>query len=485
MPLHVIILAAGQGTRMRSALPKVLHPIAGRPMLEHVLDAAETLAPERVHVVIGHGAEQVRERLAHRAVSWAVQTEQLGTGHAVMQAMPEVPDDAEVLILYGDVPLIRPATCQALLDGLRQADLALLTVELADPRGYGRILRDALGRVVGIREDKDCAASERAIREGNTGLMAVRARALRHWLAGLSRDNAQGEYYLTDVVGMAAGALPFPALPARGERAKSGAEASANGTLGEGATHGERGMVTAIVAQDENEVAGVNNRAQLAQLERVYQAHQARVLMDEGVTLADPARLDVRGRVTAARDVFIDVNVVLEGEIVLAPNVHIGPGCVLRDVRLAEGVKIRAHSILEGAAIGAGAIVGPFARIRPGTELAEGVHVGNFVEVKASRIGTGSKANHLSYIGDAEIGAGCNIGAGVITCNYDGANKHKTVIGDDVFVGSDTQLVAPVTVGSGATIGAGSTITKPVAEGALALSRTPQISREGWKRPRK
>ncbi|MGD9708935.1 MAG: bifunctional UDP-N-acetylglucosamine diphosphorylase/glucosamine-1-phosphate N-acetyltransferase GlmU [Halothiobacillaceae bacterium] len=451
MPLHVIILAAGQGTRMRSSMPKVLHPIAGRPMLEHVLDAAATLAPERVHVVIGHGAGQVRQRLAHREVGWAVQAEQLGTGHAVMQAMPAIPDDARVLILYGDVPLIRPDTCRALVEGLARADLALLTVELPDPHGYGRILRAADGRVVGIREEKDCAPEQRAIHEVNTGLMAARAGQLRAWLGRLSRDNAQGEYYLTDVVSMAA----------------------------------QQGGVEAVLAQDADEVAGVNNRAQLAQLERVYQGHQARLLMDGGVTLADPARLDVRGRVVPARDVFIDVNVVLEGEVVLAPDVTIGPGCILRDVVLGEGAQIRAHSILEGASIGAGAVIGPFARLRPGTSLADHVHIGNFVEVKASRIGPGSKANHLSYIGDAEVGAACNIGAGVITCNYDGANKHKTVIGDDVFVGSDTQLVAPVTVGAGATIGAGSTITKDVAEGSLALSRVPQTSREGWRRPRK
>jgi bifunctional UDP-N-acetylglucosamine pyrophosphorylase/glucosamine-1-phosphate N-acetyltransferase len=451
MPLHVIILAAGQGTRMRSSLPKVLHPIAGRPMLEHVLDAAATLAPEQVHVVIGHGADQVRQRLVHREVGWVVQAEQLGTGHAVMQAMPAIPDEARVLILYGDVPLIRPDTCRALVDGLARADLALLTVELPDPHGYGRILREPDGRVVGIREEKDCAPEQRAIHEVNTGLMAARAGQLRAWLAGLSRDNAQGEYYLTDVVGMAA----------------------------------QQGGVEAVKAADADEVAGVNNRAQLAQLERIYQSRQARVLMDAGVTLADPARLDVRGRIIPARDVFIDVNVVLEGEVTLASFVRIGPGCILKDVALGEGVEIRANSILEGATIGAGAIIGPFARIRPGTTLAEGVHVGNFVEVKASRIGPGSKANHLTYIGDAEIGAGCNIGAGVITCNYDGANKHKTIIGDDVFVGSDTQLVAPVTVGAGATIGAGSTITKDVAEGSLALSRVPQTSREGWRRPRK
>ncbi|MEF3194256.1 MAG: bifunctional UDP-N-acetylglucosamine diphosphorylase/glucosamine-1-phosphate N-acetyltransferase GlmU, partial [Halothiobacillaceae bacterium] len=331
------------------------------------------------------------------------------------------------------------------------AELALLTAELADPRGYGRILRDAAGKVIGIREDKDCTPKQRAIREVNTGLMAIRARPLRHWLQGLSRNNAQGEYYLTDVVGMAAAS----------------------------------GGVEAVMAQDEDEVAGVNNRAQLAHLERVYQARQARALMDEGVSLADPARLDVRGRVVAARDVYIDVNVVLEGDVRLAPNVRIGPGCILKDVELGEGVEIRAHSLIEGARIGPKAIIGPFARIRPHTTLAEGVHIGNFVEVKASAIGKGSKANHLSYIGDTEMGAGCNIGAGAITCNYDGANKHKTIIGDDVFVGSDTQLIAPVTVGSGATIGAGSTITKDVAEGSLALSRVPQTSREGWQRPRK
>ncbi|MGK0674482.1 MAG: bifunctional UDP-N-acetylglucosamine diphosphorylase/glucosamine-1-phosphate N-acetyltransferase GlmU [Halothiobacillaceae bacterium] len=451
MSLHIVILAAGQGTRMRSSMPKVLHPIAGRPMLEHVLDAAASLAPERVHVVIGHGADQVRQRLAHREVGWTMQAEQLGTGHAVMQAMPAIPDDARVLILYGDVPLIRPATCRALVEGLARADLALLTVELPDPHGYGRILREADGRVVGIREEKDCTPEQRAIHEVNTGLMAVRAGQLRAWLANLSRDNAQGEYYLTDVVGMAA----------------------------------QQGGVEAVIAADADEVAGVNNRAQLAHLERVYQAHQAHLLMDGGVSLADPARLDVRGRVVPARDVFIDVNVVLEGEVVLAPGVTIGPGCILKDVVLGAGAQIRAHSILEGTSIGEGAVIGPFARLRPGTILAEHVHIGNFVEVKSSRIGTGSKANHLTYIGDAEIGANCNIGAGVITCNYDGANKHKTIIGNDVFVGSDTQLVAPVTVGAGATIGAGSTITKDVPEGVLALSRSPQVIREGWERPRK
>jgi bifunctional UDP-N-acetylglucosamine pyrophosphorylase/glucosamine-1-phosphate N-acetyltransferase len=451
MPLHIVILAAGQGTRMRSSLPKVLHPIAARPMLEHVLDAAFTLSPAQVHVVIGHGADAVRTQLAAYPVTWVSQEKQLGTGHAVLQAMPGIPDEAQVLILYGDVPLIRATTCQQLLDALQQADLALLSVVLAEPRGYGRILREADGRVMGIREDKDCTPEQRRIGEGNTGLMAVRARALRTWLNNLSADNAQGEYYLTDVVGMAA----------------------------------QAGRVEAVIAADEHEVAGVNSRAQLAALERIYQAHQAQILMDEGVSLADPARLDVRGRVVAARDVFIDVNVVLEGEVVLAPNVRIGAGCVLKDVVLSEGVDIRPHSILEGASIGAGAIIGPFARIRPGTVLAAGVHVGNFVEVKASQIGAGSKMNHLSYIGDSEIGQGCNIGAGTITCNYDGANKHKTVIGDDVFVGSDTQLVAPVMIASGATIGAGSTITKDVAENTLALSRSPQIQRAGWKRPRK
>ncbi len=469
MSLHIVILAAGQGTRMRSSLPKVLHPIAARPMLEHVLEMAYALSPAQVHVVIGHGAAAVRTQLAAYPVTWVNQAQQLGTGHAVQQAMPGIPDDAQVLILYGDVPLIRAATCQLLLDALQQADLALLSVELAEPRGYGRILRTAAGQVVGIREDKDCTPEQRYIREGNTGLMAVRARGLRVWLDNLSADNAQGEYYLTDVVGMAAQKLPSP--PA-GESLRGG-------------RLGEKGGVEAVIATDEHEVAGVNSRAQLAALERVYQAHQARVLMDEGVSLADPARLDVRGRVIAARDVFIDVNVLLEGEVVLAPKVRIGAGCVLKDVVLGEGVEIRPHSILEGASIGAGAVIGPFARIRPGTVLAAGVHVGNFVEVKASQVGAGSKMNHLSYIGDSEIGAGCNIGAGTITCNYDGANKHKTLIGDDVFVGSDTQLVAPVTVGSGATIGAGSTITKNVEPGALALSRSPQIQRSGWKRPRK
>ncbi len=451
MRLHVIILAAGQGTRMRSSLPKVLHPLAGRPMLAHVLNVAKALAPEAIHVVIGHGAERVREMFAEHAIHWVMQAQQLGTGHAVLQAMPHVSDDAQVLVLYGDVPLIRASTCQHLLDALQQTDLALLSVDLPDPKGYGRILRDASGRVLGIREDKDCTPEERRIHEGNTGLMAAKAIPLRQWLGALSANNAQGEYYLTDVVGMAA----------------------------------QEGEVVAQRVADVHEVSGVNSRAQLAALERVYQAHQARVLMDEGVSLADPARLDVRGRVHAARDVFIDVNVVLEGEVHLSPGVRIGAGCVLKDVQLGENVEIRPYSVLEGAKIAADGIIGPFARIRPGSELAQGVHIGNFVEIKASQVGAGSKVNHLSYVGDSEIGRACNLGAGTITCNYDGANKHRTLIGDDVFVGSATQLVAPVRVGSGATIGAGSTITKDVEADVLALSRAPQVQRKGWQRPRK
>lgn len=451
MRLHIIILAAGQGTRMRSSLPKVLHPLAGRPMLAHVLDAAKALAPEAIHVVIGHGAERVRETFADQAIDWVMQEQQLGTGHAVLQAMPHVPDDAQVLVLYGDVPLIRASTCQHLIAALQQTDLALLSVDLPDPKGYGRILRDASGRVLGIREDKDCTPEERRINEGNTGLMAAKAAPLRQWLGALSANNAQGEYYLTDVVGMAA----------------------------------QVGDVVAERVADVHEVSGVNSRAQLAALERVYQALQARVLMDEGVSLADPARLDVRGRVHAARDVFIDVNVVLEGEVHLSPGVRIGAGCVLKDVQLGENVEIRPYSVLEGARIAADSIIGPFARIRPGSELAQGVHIGNFVEIKASQVGAGSKVNHLSYVGDSEIGRACNLGAGTITCNYDGANKHRTLIGDDVFVGSATQLVAPVRVGSGSTIGAGSTITKDVEADVLALSRAPQVQRKGWQRPRK
>ncbi|WP_020648163.1 bifunctional UDP-N-acetylglucosamine diphosphorylase/glucosamine-1-phosphate N-acetyltransferase GlmU [Solimonas variicoloris] len=454
-PLHVIILAAGQGTRMKSARPKVLHEIAGRAMLGHVIDAAQQLAPAGIHVVVGHGGEMVRawarDHVAGVPLHWAEQAEQLGTAHAVQQAMPQIPDAAQVLILYGDVPLVRAATLAALIEAGRRT-LALLTVELTDPAGYGRILRNRGRAITAIVEDKDATARQRAIREVNTGLMSVPAKRLRGWLARVKNRNAKGEYYLTDIVGMAV---------------KAGLK-----------------VVAASAVPDE--VEGANDRAQLARLERLYQARQASALLADGLALADPARFDLRGQLTHGRDVFVDVGCVLEGTVVLGEGVHIGPYCVLRDVTLGAGTRVHAHSVLEGCTAGADCVIGPFARVRPTTQLADGSHVGNFVEIKNAQLGAGTKANHLAYVGDATIGSRTNIGAGVITCNYDGANKHRTTIGDDVFVGSDTQLVAPVAVGDGATIGAGSTITRDVPGGGLTIARArEQKTLASWKRPRK
>ena len=452
MTLSIVILAAGQGTRMRSALPKVLHPLGGRPLLQHVIGTAQRLEPRTIHVVYGHGGEQVRDALAHEQVEWVEQAEQLGTGHALAQALPGIPDDDTVLVLYGDVPLIGLDTLKALAGQARQGGLAVLTAELDDPTGYGRMLRDAEGRLTGIVEQKDASEAERAIREVNTGFLACNAGLLRGWLGQLSNDNAQGEYYLTDVVAMAA---------------RDGVP------------------VESCSAPHEYEILGVNDRVQLAALERTFQRQQAEALMRAGTTLADPARFDLRGHIEAGRDCFIDVNVVVEGEVVLGEGVRIGPNCVLRNLRIGDGVEVLADCVMEDAAIGAGSRIGPFARIRPDTELAERVHVGNFVEIKKARVAEGSKINHLSYIGDTRMGAGVNVGAGTITCNYDGANKHLTEIGDGVFIGSDTQLVAPVKVGDGATIGAGSTITRDVPPGELTLSRAPQQTRKGWQRPTK
>lgn len=449
-PLSVVILAAGEGSRMRSRLPKVLHPLAGRPLLGHVIDAARALAARRIVVVHGHGGDRVQEAFPDTDLGWAEQAEQLGTGHAVAQALPLLGVDETVLILYGDVPLIAPETLERLLAACAGNHLALLTVELDDPAGYGRILRDTGGNVTGIVEEKDATPEQRAIREVNTGIMALPAGLLGLWLPRLGNDNAQGEYYLTDLIAMAV----------------------------------EEGVAVQVGGPAAvEEVLGVNTRAQLARLERAFQRRQAEALMAAGVTLLDPARFDVRGKLTAGRDVVIDVNVVIEGEVELGEGVYVGPGCVLRDCVIGEGVEIRAHSVIESAAVGAGSRVGPFARLRPGAELAAGVHVGNFVEIKQSRVGEGSKINHLAYVGDSDIGRGVNIGAGTITCNYDGAHKHRTVIGDRVFVGSDTQLVAPVSVGDDATIGAGSTITRDVPPGGLTLSRAPQRTVSGWKRP--
>ena len=449
MPLDVIVLAAGLGKRMRSDLPKVLHPLAGRPLLAHVLDAAKALAPRKTIVVHGHEADKVRAAFNDESLAWVLQSEQLGTGHAVMQAMPQVRAD-EVVILYGDVPLIRPAT----LSRLRQAaqgGLALLSVELEKPKGYGRIVREG-GAVKRIVEEKDASSAEKAIREVNAGFMAMDAKRLAAWTKKLSNKNAQKEYYLTDVVALAV---------AEGVR------------------------VEAVKVEDPWEVAGVNSKQELAALERVAQSRQAERLLEAGVTLADPARIDVRGRLECGRDVAIDVNCVFEGDITLGDGVRIGANCVLRNVRVGEGSEVRAFSHLDDADVGARCIVGPYARLRPGTSLADEVHIGNFVEVKASRLGKGSKANHLSYLGDSEVGAAVNIGAGTITCNYDGVNKHKTVIEDGCFIGSDATLVAPVRIGKGSYIGAGSTISKDTPPGQLTVARAKQTSIPGWKPPKK
>ncbi len=447
--LSVVILAAGQGTRMRSELPKVLHPVGGKPMLQHVIEAARGLAAENIYVVHGHGGEQVRAALASQPVQWVEQAEQLGTGHAVNQAMPLIPDHHTVMVLYGDVPLITPETLGRLAEVARNG-LGLLTTRLSDPRGYGRIVRDEGGRVLAIVEEKDATEQQRTIQEVNTGMLATGAAALRRWLNGLDNDNAQGEYYLTDVIAKA---------------------------VGEGV------MVETTQPGTVSEVMGVNNRVQLAALERDYQRRRSEELMLSGVTLLDPARFDLRGELKAGRDVVIDVNVVIEGEVSLGDGVYVGPNCCLRNVSVAAGTRINANSVLEEAEIGAGCRIGPFARIRPETRLADGVHIGNFVEIKKSQVAQGSKVNHLSYIGDSTVGSGVNVGAGVITCNYDGANKHRTIIGDNAFIGSDSQLVAPVEIGAGATIGAGSTITRDTPAGELTLARARQKTVHGWTRP--
>jgi bifunctional UDP-N-acetylglucosamine pyrophosphorylase/glucosamine-1-phosphate N-acetyltransferase len=450
MDLSIIILAAGQGTRMRSDLPKVLHTLGGRPLLAHALDTAHRLEAAAIHVVIGHGAEQVREAFAQAGVHWAIQERQLGTGHAVSQVLPDVPDSRTVLVMYGDVPLITPATLEKLVDIAAQGGLAVLTAALDDPTGYGRILQDAGGNIRGIVEEKDATVEQRRLREINSGFLAAPAGRLRAWVQALDNSNAQGEFYLTDVVALAV---------------RDGV------------------AVRGVHATDPQEILGVNDRAQLAALERCFQQRQAKECLRAGVTLIDPARFDLRGRLTAGQDVLIDVNAVLEGTVRLGNRVTVGPNVVMRDTTVGDNVIILANCVIEDALIGDGARIGPVARIRPETVLAAGSHVGNFVEIKKSQVGEGSKINHLSYIGDASVGCHVNIGAGTITCNYDGAGKHRTVIGDDVFIGSDTQLVAPVEVGDGATIGAGSTITRDAPAGELTLSRAPQQSRPGWKRP--
>lgn len=451
MSLDVVILAAGQGTRMRSALPKVLHPVAHKPMLAHVIDAARRLSPESIQLVIGHGAEQVEQGLAAADLNFVLQKQQLGTGHAVAQALPGLKADT-ILVLYGDVPLIQPATLEALLKRCDECRLGLLTVLLDDPSGYGRIVRNEAGKVTAIVEHKDASSEQLAICEGNTGILAAPRKKLVDWLSRLSNDNAQGEYYLTDIIAMAV----------------------ADGL-----------QVDTETASDAMEVQGANDRIQLAGLERHYQKMQVENLMRQGVTLRDPARVDIRGEVTAGRDVLIDINVVLEGRVIIEDGVSIGANTVIRDSILRKGSMVKSHCHLENAELQEGADCGPFARLRPGTVLGKGAHVGNFVELKNTTMGEGAKAGHLTYLGDSEIGARTNVGAGTITCNYDGANKHKTVMGEDVFIGSNSSLVAPVILGDGAVTGAGSTITADVPAGALAVGRGRQRNIEGWQRPKK
>jgi bifunctional UDP-N-acetylglucosamine pyrophosphorylase/glucosamine-1-phosphate N-acetyltransferase len=446
--VNVVILAAGQGKRMHSDLPKVLHPLAGLSLLGHVLATARALAPERICIVYGHGGERVREAFADPALHWVRQEPQLGTGHALAQAQPFLGPHPRTLVLYGDVPLTSAETLRALVVAAGEG-VGLLTVTLDDPTGYGRIVRQG-GRVTGIVEHKDATPEERAVREVNTGIMVLPTARLADWLGALSNTNAQHEYYLTDVIAMAvrAGVPVATAAPAH-----------------------------------VWETLGVNSKAQLAALERVHQGEQARRLMERGVSLADPARFDLRGELECGRDVFIDVNCVFEGRVVIGDGVTIGASCVLRNVTVGHGTRIEPFCHLEQADIGRACRIGPYARLRPGAELGEDVHIGNFVEVKASTIGNGSKANHLAYVGDTSVGERVNIGAGTITCNYDGANKHRTVIEDDAFIGSDTQLVAPVRVGRGATLGAGTTLTKDAPAGQLTVSRAKQVSIAGWQRP--
>jgi len=450
MKLQVVILAAGQGTRMKSQLPKVLHPLAGKPFLEYVVDNALALQAHNTHVVVGHGAEVVKEYLAHYSVDWIEQTEQLGTGHAVAQALPAIEDDSVVLVLYGDVPLTSKETLEELLAQVNDNSLALLTVNLSNPTGYGRIVRDAENRVLAIVEEKDANDEQRKISEGNTGILAVSGAKLKSWLPTLSSDNAQGEYYLTDTIAMAVA---------------DGME------------------VIAVSAKTEEEVQGINSRQQQASLERWYQLQKANELMIAGATLADPARIDIRGNVSTGQDVFIDVNAVFEGEVTLGSNVQIGPNVQIINSSIGDGTVINANSVIENSEILTGCLVGPYARLRPGTRLAENAKIGNFVETKQADIGPGSKVNHLSYVGDAKLGRDVNVGAGTITCNYDGANKHLTDIGDNVFVGSNSALVAPIKIEAGATVGAGSTLSSDVDAETLVVARGKTRVVRGWKRP--
>ena len=449
MKLGIIILAAGQGTRMRSKLPKVLHPLAGKPLLKHVIDCAKELEPETIAVVYGHGGELVPESLSTEPVEWVEQAKQLGTGHAVAQAMKATRGLDRVIVLYGDVPLIRAETLRHLNDRAAQG-VGVLTVELSDPTGYGRILRDDARHVMRIVEQKDATPDELSVCEINSGIMSIGRSNLDDWLARIGNDNAQGEFYLTDIVGLAV----------------------ADGVPVEG-----------VMIDNAAELMGINDRVQLAALEREYQRQRAAELMRQGVTLLDPARFDLRGTLRYGRDVTIDINVLIEGDVTLGDDVHVGAKTVLRNCCIGDEVHIRENCVIEDAKIGPGCRIGPFSRIRPGTELVGANHVGNFVEIKKSRIDEGSKINHLSYVGDSVIGRKVNIGAGTITCNYDGANKHQTRIGDGAFIGSNTALVAPVAIGPGATIGAGSIISKDAPEERLTLSRAKQTTIEGWRRP--
>lgn len=452
MNLTVCILAAGQGKRMHSDRPKVLHEIGGKSLVGHVLDTARALTTREPIVVFGHGGDQLQAAFADAPITWIEQREQLGTGHAVGQALDAIPQDGMTLILYGDVPLLRAETLERLIDAAADGSFGLLTVNLDDPGGYGRIVRDTAGEVCRIVEHKDASEAELAIREINTGIMAINSADLHRWIPALGNSNAQGEYYLTDCV----------------------AAAAADGV-----------KIVSVLAGSEAEVTGVNNRQQLAALERRYQRDYADSLMELGVMLRDPDRIDVRGSLQCGRDVEIDVNAVFIGDVTLGDRVHVGPNCVIENAVVGNDVEFLPNCVIESASIGDGSRVGPFARVRPETVLGRSVHVGNFVEVKKSHIHDGSKVNHLSYVGDSEIGRNVNVGAGTITCNYDGAFKHKTVIEDDVFIGSDTQLVAPVTIGRGATVGAGTTVTDDVGADELVISRVKQRAISGWKRPRK
>ncbi|WP_313565197.1 bifunctional UDP-N-acetylglucosamine diphosphorylase/glucosamine-1-phosphate N-acetyltransferase GlmU [Acinetobacter sp.] len=451
MSTTVIILAAGKGTRMRSSLPKVLQPLAGRPLLGHVIETAKKLNADNIITIYGHGGDRVQTAFAQEDIKWVEQAEQLGTGHAVQMTLPVLPQDGVSLILSGDVPCINPVTLQKLFDATAATGIGLVTLTLPDANGYGRIVREQ-GQIQAIIEHKDASEEQRQIKEINTGIYAVSNAKLHQWLPSLSNDNSQGEYYLTDIVAMA---------------------------LADGM------QVASVEPEQAFEVEGVNDRVQLAALERQFQVYQAKQLMQQGVHLIDPSRFDLRGNLTVGQDVRIDINVIIEGDCELGDNVEIGAGCIIKNTKIAAGTKVQPYSILDSAIVGEDTQIGPFARLRPGAQLANEVHIGNFVEVKNTTIGLGSKANHFTYLGDAEIGAGSNIGAGTITCNYDGANKFKTIIGDQAFIGSNSSLVAPVKIGNGATVGAGSTITRDVEDNSLAVERSKQFAKENYPRPQK